>query len=424
MIRRPRAALGDIFASLRHRNFRLFWTGQLVSVTGNWMNQVAQGWLVLELTDSPVMLGTVGALRWLPVLLLTTFMGAFADRYPKQAILKWTQGLLMALALALGLLTLAGWVRIWHVMLISLLTGVVNSLDNPTRQSFYVELVGKDDLPNAIALNSSVFNGARVIGPAVAGFVIELFGTGPAFILNGVSYLAVLAGLALMRDLPPAAPRPRRRLLEDVGEGLRYIRTTRDVFWAIALLGVVGVFAINWNVVLPVLAKGALEVGAQGLGFLYTALGVGALAGGLALAAARRAPGGVAEVAGYAALFSVLTGAAGAVPSYLLDLVLLALAGYAMIRFTAGCNSFVQSLVPDELRSRVMAVYFLVFGGSTPFGAELLGALAEWFGARWAMVLGSLVALAFSGFVLWLARRPSWVVGPAESPVADGSRGA
>lgn len=416
MIRRPRLSLGDIFASLRHRNFRLFWTGQLVSVTGNWMNEVAQGWLVLELTDSAVMLGTVVALRWVPVLGLTTFMGALADRYPKQLILRWTQTILMVLALVLGVLTVTGWVRVWHVMVISFLTGVVNSLDNPTRQSFYVELVGKEDLPNAIALNSSVFNGARVIGPSIAGFVIDVWGSGPAFILNGISYLAVIVGLWLMRDLPPPVARPRRRLLQDVGEGLRYIRATRDVYWAIALLGTVSIFAINWNVVLPVLAKGDLGVGAQGLGFLYTALGTGALAGGLALAAARRAPEGVAGVAAYAVAFSALVCAVGAVPSYSLDLLLLLGAGYAMIRFTAGCNAFVQTLVPDALRSRVMAVYFLVFGGSSPFGNELVGALTQWFGVRWAMLAAGLVSLAFALYVLRVGRHRAWAPRAAESP--------
>lgn len=419
---RLRSTFGDMFASLHHRNFRLFWTGQLVSVTGNWMNEVAQGWLVLELTDSPVLLGTVGALRWLPVLLLTTFMGAVADRYPKHRLLKATQTVLMLLALTLGVLTTTGAVRIWHVMAIAVLTGLVNSLDNPVRQSFYVDLVGKRDLPNAIALNSSVFNAARVVGPSLAGFIIELWGIGPAFLANGLSYLAVLAGLWMMRDLPEATPRPRRRLMQDVGEGLAYLRATPEVSWAIGLLGAVGIFGINWGIVLPVLARSELRVGAQGLGLLYTSLGVGALAGGLALAAARGAPRGVATVAAYAAAFAALEAAAGASPSFALDLVLLAFCGYAMIRFTAGCNAFVQTLVPDDLRSRVMAVYFLVFGGSSPFGNELLGGLSDAVGARAAMVIGGGASLAFAAYV-WRKdpRRGKGGPEPAGRPRAAGA---
>lgn len=399
-----RQSLAEMFVSLRHRNFRLFWTGQLISVSGNWMNQVAQGWLVLQLTNSPVTLGTVGALQWLPVLLFTTFMGALADRYPKRLVLQVTQTALLLLAATLGLLTITGYVRVWHVMVIATLTGIVNSLDNPTRQSFYVDLVGKRDLANAIALNSSVFNAARVVGPSLGGFLIAAWGVGPAFLLNAASYLAVLAGLRLMRDLPETAPRGRRNLLPEVAEGLTYLRATPGVFWPIALVGVVSLFGLNWNIVLPVLAKSVLHVGPDGLGLLYTALGLGALSGGLAMAALSRRGVGMADVSLHAVAFTALEVAVAAVPSFPVDLGLLALCGYAMIRFTAGCNALVQTRVPDDLRGRVMSVYFLVFGGSSPFGNEFTGAVSGGFGVRDAMALGGSLAGLFAVSVWWRDR--------------------
>lgn len=393
-----------MFASLGHRNFRLFWTGQLISVTGNWMNQVAQGWLVLELTDSPLTLGTVGALQWLPVLVLTPFMGALADRYPKRRVLQFTQTALLLLAAGLGTLTITGAVRVWHVMAIATLTGIVNSLDNPARQSFYVDMVGKRDLANAIALNSSVFNAARVVGPSLGGFLIAAWGVGPAFLLNALSYVAVLVGLRLMTDLPHQALREPRSLLPDVAEGLAYLRSTPAVSWPIALVGVVSLFGINWGIVLPVLAKSVLHVGPEGLGLLYTALGVGALFGGLSLAATSRRALGVAGVSLHAAAFAALEVFVAAVPSFLVDLLLLALCGYAMIRFTAGSNTLIQTHVPDALRARVMAVYFLVFGGSSPFGNELTGAISGGWGARAAMAVGGALAGLFAGYVWWRDR--------------------
>ncbi|MBE3590542.1 MAG: MFS transporter [Firmicutes bacterium] len=396
-----RRVAGEMFASLRHRNYRLFWTGQLISVTGNWMNQVAQGWLVLELSNSSVVLGTVGALQWLPVLFLTAFAGAVADRYPKRRVLLCTQTALLLLAAVLGTLTVTGHVRIWHVMAVATLTGVVNAFDNPTRQSFIVELVGKQDLANAIALNSSLFNAARVVGPSLGGFVIGALGVGTAFLLNALSYVAVLVGLALMTPtLEP--PRPaRRRLLAEVGEGLAYLRATPSVSWPIVLLGVVSLFAINWNILLPLLAKQVLHVGPEGLGLLYTALGLGALVGALALAANAHHAIRFESVAAYATAFSATQLLVGFVPLFYVDLALLAVAGYTMIRFTASSNSLVQSLVPDGLRARVMSVYFLVFGGSSPFGNEFAGAVAAGWGPRAAFAAGAVLAGTFAAYV-WL----------------------
>lgn len=412
-----RRVAGEMFASLRHRNFRLFWTGQLISVTGNWMNQVAQGWLVLELSNSSVVLGTVGALQWLPVLLLSAFAGAIADRYPKRRVLMWTQSALLVLAAALGTLTVTGHVRIWHVMVVAALTGVINALDNPTRQSFIVELVGKQDLANAIALNSSLFNAARVVGPSLGGFVIGAFGVGVAFLLNAASYVAVLVGLALMSVMAETPKPARRRLLAEVGEGLAYLRATPSVSWPIILLGVVSLFAINWNILLPLLAKHVLRIGPEGLGLLYTALGLGALVGALALAANSHRPIGFANVASYAVAFSATQLLVGLAPNFYVDLVLLACAGYTMIRFTASSNSLVQSLVPDGLRARVMSVYFLVFGGSSPFGNEFAGAVAAGWGPQAAFVAGAVLAGAFAAYV-WLreARRPAAEAASGSSP--------
>lgn len=401
--RQVREALADTFRSLRHRNFRYYWLGQLPAATGRWMYQVAQGWLVLQLDNSALVLGTVGALQWLPVLLLTVVSGAIAERYPKRSVLLVTQSLLMTWTALLGILTVTGLVKVWHVMVIAFLTGLVNAFDQPTRQSFVVELVGRDDLPNGIALNSSLFNTARVVGPSLGGFIIKEVGIGPTFLIDAAAYLPFIAGLLVMRDLP--LPRSDgRRVGEQVVEGLRYIRTTPDIFWPIALVGVVSLFSINWNVLLPLMAKNVLKLGADGLGLLYGALGIGSLAGSLHMARDHR-PFTTSRVALYALLFTVFEALAAAPSRVEYVMVLLAAAGYYSIRFTSGSNALVQINVPDHLRLRVMSVYYLVFGGSSPFGNELVGAMAHVAGPRGALLLSSLIGGAFALWVLGRDRR-------------------
>ena len=283
--------------ALRHRNFRFFFFGQLVSVTGTWMQSVALGWLLVTMVGANqaiVLLGLLGVVQFLPVLALGLFGGIIADIWPKRYLVIGTQTAAGILALTLGVLVYSGEITIWQIFLLAFLLGLVNAADMPARQSFVVEMVGPEDVANAIALNSAVFNGARVVGPAIAGILIAIVGTAPCFLLNGLSYAAVVAGLLAMRDgeLRPAdrlaVPKSVAAIRENLGEGLRYVRHTPIVLLAIGVIGFVSTFGMNFNVVLPVLAAGVLKVGPNGLGLLYSAMGAGAVIAALGVATLQR----------------------------------------------------------------------------------------------------------------------------------------
>ena len=390
-------------AALRHRNFVLFWGGQIVSLIGTWMQSVAQGYLVYHLTGSSAMLGVVATLGSLPVLLFTVFGGVLADRLPKRRVLVFTQSSAAALALALGLLVVTNAVQVWHVLVLATLLGVVNAIDVPTRQAFVVELVGKRDLLNAIALNSSVFNGARIVGPAVAGVLIARTGLAAPFLLNAASYLAVIAGLLAMR-MPPfvleTAPEPALRRLT---VGLRYIRDDASVSTILLVLGIAGVLAFNYPALMPAFAGQQLGQGAEGLGLLYSALGVGAITGALTLAGAgHRLPRAKLFWAG-AVLFCIMQIAFSFAPTLPVAMVVLAVMGLCMILFVADANTLIQSIVPDALRGRVMGVYALVFLGSTPFGSLLAGLVAaRMHSVPVALAGGSALSLLGIAIVWWL----------------------
>src|SRR2546430_10374400 len=400
---RPRWAA---VAALGHRNFRLFWGGQVISLIGTWMQTVAQGYLVYHLTHSAAMLGLVTTLATLPVLLLTLFGGVLADRLPKRRVLVGTQASAAALALILGILVATGVVQVWHVMLLAAALGVVNALDVPTRQAFVVELVGRRDLLNAIALNSSVFNGARIVGPAVAGVLIARTGLAAPFLLNAASYLAVIAGLLAMR-LPPFAmeqnPEPALRRL---AMGLRYIRNDAAVSTILLVMAIAGVLAFNYPALMPAFASEELHQGAEGLGLLYTALGVGAIAGSLTLAAAgHRLPRARLFWVG-AVLFCALQIVFAVTRTLPWAIGTLAVMGLFLILFLADANTLVQSLVPDGLRGRVMGVYTLVFLGSTPIGSLLAGLVAgRLHSVPLALAGGSALSLLAIAVVWW--RRPA-----------------
>jgi MFS family permease len=361
--------------ALRHRNYRLFFVGQLISLTGTWMQSVAQGWLVLRLSDSPALLGLTAAAGSLPVLLLSLPAGAAADRVSKRLILLVTQAVAMLLAATLAALTLSGLVQVWHVMALAALLGVVNAFDAPARQSFTVEMVGRDDLLNAIALNASVFNAARTVGPAVAGAVVAVIGEGPAFALNALSFVFVIAGLLMMR-LPPlkgGGGRAGRQLQQ----GLAYIRDERRVRALLLQAGAISLFCFVHIPLLPVFARDVLGTGAAGLGALSAASGLGALSAALILAqGGDKLPRGrllTAAALVYPALMIAFTTARW-LPAAML---LIALAGWAGVTTMALTNTLIQSIVPDELRGRVMSVFTLLLMGMSPMGGMLAGLVAQ-----------------------------------------------
>lgn len=387
--------------ALAHRNFRLFFYGQGVSLIGTWMQSVALGWLVLDLTNSAFAVGLNQALRSFGVLLFTLYAGIVVDRVDKRRLIVLTQLLQMAEAVALGVLVLAKVIAVWQVMALAVGFGVVNAFDIPARQAFYVELVGKDDLVSAIAVNSSMFNAARIVGPAVAGVVIGVAGVGLCFLLNGVSYIAVIWGLLAMR-LPKFEP---RATVESVWDGFRmgvtFIRSDARVLSLVWLVAILSVFGYPFLVLMPVFARDVLHRGAAGYGALMASVGVGAMLGALVLAVAgARVPKGSTMLAGAAAFAALLIGFT-ATRSFGLGLVLLALVGCAMIVTTALANTLLQMLVPDALRGRVMAFYAFVFVGMAPLGAFQAGLVAERWGAPTAVALGAAACLVGIGAATW-----------------------
>lgn len=393
-------------AALRHRNYRLFFFGQLVSLIGTWMQNLAQGWLVLKLTNDPLALGLVTALQFLPVMFLTLFGGILADRLPKRRTLIVTQSSAMLLAYVLAALTTLNIVQLWEVYVLAALLGLVNAFDMPVRQSFAPEMVGKEDLMNAVALNSSVFNAARVVGPAVAGILIGVVGLAPAFWLNGVSYLAVIAGLFMMRESELHAGvgrKPTGKIFKHLKEGLNYTFKTPAVYVIVVLVGIVGLFGINFNVWIPVLAKNYLKVGADGYGILMAGVGVGALTMALTLATKGEKPKHITLIKG-AALFCLFGLGVALSPLYWLSFIFMIGLGASMITVMASANTIIQIVTPDNLRGRVMSVYMLVFAGTTPIGGLFVGWLASVGGTPFSMAIG--MSLSFTAIpIAWLILR-------------------
>ncbi|HEV3468838.1 MAG TPA: MFS transporter [Pyrinomonadaceae bacterium] len=390
--------------ALRHRDYRLFFGGQLVSLSGTWMQSVAQAWLVYRLTGSAVLLGFVSFSGQIPVFMLAPLGGAAADRYPRRRILIFTQAASMVLALALAALTLGGAVRVWHVFTLAAMVGVVNAFDIPARQSFVVDMVGKEDLVNAIALNSSMFNGARIVGPAVAGLLVAAVGEGWCFFANGVSYAAVIAGLALMRVGRVARARPPGSAFERIRAGFRFVARTGPVRALMLLLGLVSLTGMPYAVLMPIFADRILGGGPGGLGLLMGASGAGALTGAVVLASRRSVRGLGRWVAWASAAFGVSLILFSMSRSFWLSAALLVPAGFSMIVQMASSNTLIQSMVPDELRGRVMAVHSMMFMGMAPVGALLAGALAGRLGAPLTVALGGAACVA--GAALFWRRIP------------------
>ncbi|GAA4487159.1 MFS transporter [Actinoallomurus oryzae] len=354
---------------------------------------MAQDWLVLNLTHgSGTALGITTGLQFLPLLLFGLYGGVIADRFPKRRILMITQLAMGMLALVLGVLALTGSAQVWHVYALAFGLGVLTVVDNPTRQTFAVEMVGPNDLSNAIALNSAIFNTARILGPAIAGVLIAAIGTGPVFIVNAASYLAVLLGLYLMRDeelyIRPRVPRAKGQLRE----GLRYVRDRRDLVMLLIVLFFVAAFGMNFQMTTALMSREVFHSGAGSFGLASTMLAVGAVSGSLLSARRKRPRMRLMLIA--AAAFGVLEIVSGAMPTYILFLVALIPTGVALLTFNTTANAVMQLSVPSWMRGRVMGLYMLVFAGSSPIGAPLLGWLAEVFGPRSGLIIGGIVSLA------------------------------
>jgi MFS family permease len=398
--------LSELTRALRHRNYRLFFSGQLISLTGTWMQSVAESWLVYRLTGSAALLGFSAFASQIPVFLFATIGGTVADRLNRHRIIVATQASSMVLPLILAALTLTGRVHVWHVFALAACLGVVNAFDIPARQAFLVDMVGRDDLMNAIALNSSMVNGARIVGPAVAGVMVAAVGEGWCFLINGISYTAVIAGL-LMMNVPARRPRVggRPSPVHETIEGFRFVARTAPIRALLVLLGLISFAGMPYAVLMPVFAESILHGGARGLGLLMGASGCGALAGALSLASKRGVRGlgswVVVSATGFGAalmLFSLSR-------SFWLSALLLVPVGGSMMVQMASSNTLIQAMVPDDLRGRVMAVYSMMFMGMAPFGALWAGWVAERIGAPHTVAIGGVACVG--GALIFGVRLPS-----------------
>ncbi|MGB8646630.1 MAG: MFS transporter [Anaerolineae bacterium] len=394
---------GPTFAALRHYNYRLFFAGQLTSLIGTWMQNVAQSWLVYALTNSPFYLGVVSFASSVPVLVLSPFAGVVVDRVPKRTLLILTQTAAMLLAFILALDVLAGWVQPWHIVILSFALGMVNTFDAPGRQAFVVEMVEREDMANAIVLNSAIFNMARIVGPTLAGIALAVVGPAWCFFLNGVSFIAVIVGLALMRVKPYIGARSREPALAQMREGLRYIRGNRTLMTLFSIVAVANLFAFGYSSLMPAFAQDILQVGPTGLGLMSAAIGVGALVGALLIASLGNYPhkGRLLTIGNL--LFPAMVLCLSVSRLFPLSLVLLAGVGLGFLTQNATTNTLVQSMVPDELRGRVMSVYLMIFQGFFPLGSLMAGVIAQNFGVPAGAAVGASIALAYGLFLFWRA---------------------
>ncbi len=379
------------FAALAVPNYRRYYAGQSISLIGTWMQMTAQSWLVLTLTHSSTALGLIVALQTLPVLILAPYGGVIADRVDKRKVMIALQTAMGVQALILGLLTVTGNVHVWEIGVLAALLGLNNAFENPARQSFMLELVGAQYLRNAVTLNSVLVNVARTIGPAVAGILIATVGDGVCFLVNAGSFVAVVASLLTLdtTELRPTSPQPRSP--GQLREGLRYVRRTRELAVPLVMMAAVGCLTYEFQVSLPVMASHALHAGATGYGFMTAAMGVGAVAGGLFVAARGRT--GIGALTAAATGFGVAMGLAALAPSLAVEIIVLALAGAASISFMSTGNSTLQLTAAPEMRGRVMSLWFVAFQGSTPIGGPIVGATMAWLGPRAGLGLGAATCL-------------------------------
>jgi MFS family permease len=387
------------FRSLRHRDFRLYWFGQMISLIGTWMQSMAQGWLVLELSNSAFLLGLVGTFATLPIFFFSLPAGVLADRVKKRKLLIRTQTAAMGLAFILAFLTFSQLVRVWHVLVLAMFLGLVNAFDAPTRQSFVKEMVGGEDLMNAIALNSLMFNAARILGPAMAGILIALVGEAGCFFVNGLTYLAVIAGLSLMRMQDVVHPSDANSFRARLQQGVSYVRKTKRVMALVLMAATMSMFGFSYAILMPIFARDIVKAGPQGLGFLLAVNGIGAITGGLGLAS-RRAEQKLRYMEVGILVFFVSLMLFSFSRNLYFSLLFLLGAGWGMITLIATCNTLLQEIIPDQLRGRVLAFYTMMFLGTMPIGSFFAGTLGQTIGVIWTVRIGGLL-FAGTSFLLF-----------------------
>ncbi|GAB2598488.1 MFS transporter [Kribbella endophytica] len=407
--------MSPTFRAFKVRNFRLYASGAIISNTGTWMQRVAQDWLVLELTHSGTALGIVTGLQFLPALLLSPYAGLVADRFPKRRVLTITQLAMGSVALVLGTLAVTGVVQAWHVFALAFLFGVGTAFDAPTRQAFVVEMVGKDDLQNAVGLNSASFNAARLIGPGLAGLLIAWIGTGPVIIINGFSYAAVILSLWLMVPDELHTPKMAGREKGMIRDGMRYLWRRPDLMMVLVAVFFAGTFGLNFQMTSALMATSAFHKGAGEYGILGSILAIGSLIG--ALLAARRVRTRGRLVIGAALAFGVMDVVSGLMPTYLSFAAVLPLVGFTALTMLTAANATMQLGIEPTMRGRVMALYMTVLMGGTPIGSPFIGWIGQEFGARWSLVVGGgLTILGTVGSVLYFSRRQGLAIRPRLLP--------
>jgi predicted MFS family arabinose efflux permease len=386
--------------ALRHRDFRVFFAGQAVALVGSWMQQVAQAWLVLSLTNSPLRLGLVGSLNFLPVLLFAIVGGAVADRLPKRRLLVITQSLLGCQTLALATLIVTGRVRYWHVCVLAIVWGIANTVDLPVRQAFVVELAGRADVTSAVALNSAAFNVARIAGPAAAGLLIARAGVAPAYFINAGAFVVVIVTLLLLRARGAPTPRQGTTIGAEIREGVRYAIGTPRIMSLLAVLFVVSITVFNFSIYVPLFARQVLGRGPEGFGLLMASVGVGAVGGALTLGALRAPSLSLLFVTGFLSCAGLV--AMSLVHRFGVAAVTLFALGWISVMVVAGCQVALQLAAPDHLRGRIMSLHTFIYGGVFPFGAFTVGSISEHWGVSWAFRVAGLFGLGgLSLVVAW-----------------------
>ena len=386
--------------ALNHRDYRIFFAGQAVALVGAWMQQVAQAWLVLSLTDSPFRLGLVGSLSFTPVLLFAILGGVVADRLPKRRLLVATQSIMAAQTLTLAALVWTGHVRYWHVCVLAIVWGIANTVDLPTRQSFVVELVGRADVPNAVALNSAAFNAARIVGPAIGGLLIARAGVAPAYVINGLAFVLVITTLLIVRARGAPLPRTGAGIVAEIGEGLAYARHTPRIMLVLAVLFVISITVFNFSIYVPLFARDVVQRGPEGLGLLMASVGVGAVGGALSLGLLHAPSLVLLFVTGFLSCAGLLV--MSTLRDFAVSALTLFLLGWVSVIVVTGCNVALQLAAPDALRGRIMSLHTFIYGGVFPFGAFSVGSISEQWGVPTAFRAAGIFGLVgLSAVLAW-----------------------
>lgn len=393
------------FSSLKYKNFRYYWIGMCVSLIGTWMQNIAQPWLAYSLTESPFLLSLVGTLQFMPVLLFSLFSGVIIDRFPKKKILLFTQSCSLIITLILALLVSSGHIQYWHILVMATLLGFVNTLDMPTRHSFIIELVEKDNLMNAIALNSMAFNLARIIGPTIAGLIMGYYGIAVCFFINSLSFSAVIVGLLFTKPINKPIKQKNRKVLPEIREGLRYVRNDKILLSAIGLVAIVGTFAPNFSVLVPVFTKEILNQNETYFGIIMSFMGIGSFIGALSMATLSKFGPRRKVLFVMPVVIGILLMVTSFTNHYILTGFTMSLIGFFFITFSSNSNTLIQLTSDDEHRGRVMSIYTLVFAGSTPIGNLFAGFFTEHYGARIGFIACGAAILLFMIPVLTISRK-------------------